>query len=81
MRRSVSKRLAAGRLIIKKLIPVLLAVILAAGAIAGNNASGKLENCKAGGSVNGTVQTEGNLNTLVQGSVSQGTATGTTLAQ
>ena len=53
----------------------------AAGSIAGNNASGTLDKCIAGGSVNGTALTAANLNDLVQGSGSQGTATGTTLAQ
>ena len=49
----------------------------AAGSIAGNNASGTLENCIAGGSVNGTILTESNLAELVQGSGSKGTVTGT----
>ena len=52
-----------------------------AGSIAGNNASAKLENCLAGGSVNGTALSESNLETLTQGSASKGTATGTTLAK
>ena len=49
----------------------------AAGSIAGNNASATLENCIAGGSVNGTNLTESNLAELVQGSGSKGTVTGT----
>ncbi len=53
----------------------------AAGSIAGNNASGTLDKCIAGGSVNGTALTAANLNDLVQGSGSQGTASGTTLPQ
>jgi len=53
----------------------------AAGSIAGNNASGTLDKCIAGGSVNGTALTATNLNDLVQGSGSQGTASGTTLPQ
>ena len=53
----------------------------ATGAIAGNNAGGALDSCIAGGSVNGTAVTEANLGTLVQGSVSKGTVSGTTLAQ
>ena len=52
-----------------------------AGSIAGNNASAKLENCLAGGSVNGTALSESNLETLTQGSASKGSATGTTLAK
>ena len=52
-----------------------------AGSIAGNNASAKLENSIAGGSVNGTALNESNLETLTQGSASKGTATGTTLAK
>ena len=53
----------------------------AAGSIAGNNASGTLDKCIAGGSVNGTALTAANLNDLVQGSGSKGTASGTTLPQ
>ena len=53
----------------------------AAGSIAGNNASATLDKCIAGGSVNGTAVTAANLNDLVQGSGSQGTASGTTLPQ
>ena len=53
----------------------------AAGSIAGNNASGTLDKCIAGGSVNGTNLTAANLNDLVQGSGSQGIASGTTLPQ
>ena len=49
----------------------------AAGSIAGNNASGTLDKCIAGGSVNGTALTAANLNDLVQGSGSKGTVTGT----
>lgn len=53
----------------------------AAGSIAGNNASATLDKCIAGGSVNGTALTAANLNDLVQGSGSKGTASGTTLPQ
>ena len=51
----------------------------AAGSIAGTN-NGKLVNCKAGGSVNGTKLSADNLGKLTQGSSSTGTAEGTTLA-
>ncbi len=51
----------------------------AAGSIAGTN-NGKLVNCKAGGSVNGTALSSSNLDKLTQGSSSSGTAEGTTLA-
>ena len=52
----------------------------ATGSIAGIN-KGTLENCIAGGSVNGTAVTASNLESLTQGSVSTGKANGTTLAQ
>ena len=52
-----------------------------AGSIAGNNATAKLKNCIAGGSVNGKAVTEANLADLVQGAASKGEATGTTLAK
>ncbi len=52
-----------------------------AGSIAGNNATAKLQNCIAGGSVNGKAVTEANLADLVQGAASKGEATGTTLAK
>ena len=51
------------------------------GALAGNNASGKLTNCIAGGSVNGTAVTSANLESLAQGSASAGTVTGSKLAE
>ncbi len=53
----------------------------ASGAIAGNNGSANLQNCIAGGSVNGETLTEANVESLVQGSVSKGSATGTKLAK
>ena len=52
-----------------------------AGAIAGNNASAKLENCIAGGSVNGKSVSDANVGDLVQGPASKGEATGTTVAK
>ncbi len=60
---------------------VICTNVEAAGSIAGNNGSGNLDSCAAGGSVNGTVVTESNLEALVQGSISKGTASGTTLAK
>ncbi len=53
----------------------------AAGSIAGNNFSGTLDSCIAGGSVNGTAVTEANLEAMVQGSGSKGSVTGTTIAK
>ncbi|MBP5720857.1 MAG: BACON domain-containing protein [Bacteroidales bacterium] len=52
----------------------------AVGSIAGTNA-GSLNNCQAGGSVNGTALTDANFASLTQGTSSTGTATGTTLAK
>ena len=50
------------------------------GSIAGYNVA-SLVNCLAGGSVNGTALTDANFATLIQGSGSSGSATGTTLAK
>ena len=50
------------------------------GSIAGYNVA-SLINCQAGGSVNGTSLTDANFATLIQGSGSSGSATGTTLAK
>ncbi|MBO4341455.1 MAG: BACON domain-containing protein, partial [Bacteroidales bacterium] len=58
---------------------VVCANAAAAGSIAGTN-MGKLVNCKAGGSVNGTALSSDNLGKLTQGASSSGTAEGTTLA-
>lgn len=49
------------------------------GSIAGTN-DGTLENCIAGGTVNGTAVNSGNIATLTQGTSSSGTAKGTTAA-
>ncbi len=51
-----------------------------AGSIAGYNL-GTLNNCAAGGSVNGTALNDSNLATLTQGASSSGKANGTTLAK
>lgn len=59
---------------------VVCANAVAAGSIAGVN-NGKLVNCVAGGSVNGTALADSNLANLTQGSSSSGTAEGTTLAK
>ncbi|MBQ9462129.1 MAG: BACON domain-containing protein [Bacteroidales bacterium] len=59
---------------------VVCANAAAAGSIAGTN-NGKLVNCVAGGSVNGTKLTDANLAGLTQGTSSAGTAEGTTLAK
>ena len=59
---------------------VTCANVAAVGSIAGTNA-GSLTDCVAGGSVNGTALTDANFATLIQGTSSTGSATGTTLAK
>ena len=59
---------------------VTCANVARVGSVAGYNVA-SLVNCQAGGSVNGTALTAENFATLIQGSGSSGSATGTTLAK